>query len=409
MYLVLAALALATEVIVDDEDGAPGFTTTSSDWDTWSLGSDGYDSGDTSYHYLTAYEGDGLRMGTATWSPDLPVAGTWQVDTWFRRTSNRTDDADHSITDRDGSTHVVVDQTGDGASGWVSLGTYSCAAGRGGCSVLLDGDDGESDEANAVRFTLVAEDTGETTTETPCAEVLAPGSYTWSLPATSATASDWEDANAATGAPDGAEAHTENVDAGEYLRASGWAACDPPGDEVITGVRLNVYARTQYDSGQYDVQLALTDGALRTTFHGTSAAWTVLDLTSEGWTWAEIAAIEATVELDSHPGGERDSDAWVDGFTVDVDFTVPEAAPEDTGVGGTDTAGPTETGEVGDTATDTASDTASDTALDTATTSDPSLDTIEAAGTPGDPVPLGDVGCSGGLMLLGLLPAIRRR
>ena len=157
MMLMLARIAAATEVIVDDQDGAPWFTTTTSNWDTWGMGTYGYDGGDTSYHYLTSYAGDGSRTGTATWTPELPTAGTWRIETWFRRTDNRTDDADHYVYDRDGSHRVIIDQTGDGASGWVELGTYSCDAGT-ACYVVLDGDDGESDEANAMRFTLVSED-----------------------------------------------------------------------------------------------------------------------------------------------------------------------------------------------------------------------------------------------------------
>ena len=79
------------------------------------------------------------------------------------------------------------DQEGEGASGWVSLGEYWCEDGFGGCVVTLDGtDDDESDEANAMRFTLVSTD--DTPTETdPCDETSQPGTHTVDFFASSAS------------------------------------------------------------------------------------------------------------------------------------------------------------------------------------------------------------------------------
>ncbi|MDP7115341.1 MAG: hypothetical protein QGH45_25415, partial [Myxococcota bacterium] len=84
--------ALRTEVLVDDEDGEPGFSTTGDDWTTWGTNGYGFDGSDTSYHYLSHTLGGDDRRGTATWSPTLPEAGTYRIETWFRRTENRTDD-----------------------------------------------------------------------------------------------------------------------------------------------------------------------------------------------------------------------------------------------------------------------------------------------------------------------------
>ena len=91
--------AFADEYIVDDQDGAPGFVTTGDDWDTWGSAGHGFDGSDSSFHYLTHTLGGSDRRGTATWQPTLSQAGTWQIDTWFRRTTNRTRDANHVIID----------------------------------------------------------------------------------------------------------------------------------------------------------------------------------------------------------------------------------------------------------------------------------------------------------------------
>jgi len=322
------------EVVVDDQDGSPAFTTTGDNWDTWSMpAGDGFDGGDTSYHYLTSYSGDGDRKGTATWSPDLPRAGTWSVSTWFRRTSNRSSDADHYLYDATGaSTHVSVDQTGDGASGWVDLGDVTCEAGRGSCTVVVDGDDGQSDEANAVRFVFLGGDPVETS---PCDEESTPGSHTMTWYAGDADGDGWDSVSRATGEADGNEATSENVDAGEDLTAWGWGVCDPPGDETLDRVVLGVKARMQYDSGKYALELALSGGGgASTVFSHTDLDWDTVDLTGDraSWTWADVEALKARLALHDHPGGYRDSDAWVDAFRVEVTFTHPDDPPPvDTG------------------------------------------------------------------------------
>lgn len=348
------------DVIVDDQDGSPTFTTSGDDWTTWSMPSgEGYDSGDTSYHYQSAYVGDGDQRSSATWTPTLSAAGTWEVSTWFRRTSNRTDDADHYVYDATGASHhVTIDQTGEGPSDWVSLGEYACNAGSGGCYVVLKGD-GDSDEANAMRFTLVSGTLPETS---PCDEVPTPGSHTWEWNAGSIDDEGWEDTSNARGAEDGDEAHSPNVDAGEHLTASDWGVCDPDGDETISRVELGVRARMQYDSGTYALVLALDGGgSARTTFSRTSLGWETVDLTGDrAWTWADLEGMEAAVTLEDHPGGARDSDAWVDAFRLKVTFVTPDdppptdtgVPPVDTGVPPTDTGvPPTDTGPAGDTAT----------------------------------------------------------
>lgn len=371
--MLFALSAFATELVVDDEDGAPGFTTTSPNWETWSLGSDGFDATDHTYHYLTAHSGDGTRTGTATWSPDLPSAGTWRIEAWFRRTENRSDDADHVVTDGTGATtRVSIDQTGDGGSGWISLGDHPCNAGRGGCTVTLDGDDGASDEANAIRFTLVSDPV-----VTPCE--AEPGAHTWTYAPGTIEGSAWTSPSSA-GASDGAEASIDNLDAGEDLVASGWSVCDPAGDETITAVRVSVRARTQYDDGVYEVILGFDAGGESTTFNGTAPTWATLTPAVDSW--AAVEALSARVSLAEHPGGRRDSDVWVDAFVLEVDFVVPSA--EDTGVAAT----PEDTGAPPTT----------DTAVATEDTSSvpPEEDAPTTGGSPGAMRSLGELGCGGG-------------
>ncbi len=333
--LATSPIALAEEHVIDDQDGSPWFETTGDDWATWGTNGYGFDGSDSSYHYTSHTVGGDDRRGTATWQAELGQAGSWRIEIWFRRTENRTTDADHVVTDGLGAqTWLVVDQTGEGASGWVSLGEYWCDAGFGGCSLTLDGtDDDSSDEANAARFTLVAADDDPPDTD-PCDQAYDAGSHSLDFQAGSASGSDWESASAATGPADGSEAHSPNVDEGEVLRASGFDVCDPVGEETIDSVVLGVKARTQYDSGTYALQLLLDGGgSASTVFTGTSSTWHEVDLGGDqAWTWASLEGLTGRVSLFDHPGGARDSDAWVDAFRLRVGFTTqPDLPPEDTG------------------------------------------------------------------------------
>ena len=171
--------------------------------------------------------------------------------------------------------------------------------------------------------------------------------------AITASGDDWESASSATGDADGREAHSPNVDAGEILRATAFDVCDPEGEEQIEHVELAVLARTQYDSGTYALNLLLdASGSTYRVFTGTTATWHVLDISEEeDWTWESLAGLTARVSLHDHPGGARDSDAWVDAFRLHVTYTASgggsngrseDSGPGDTGGDGSqsDTAEP---------------------------------------------------------------------
>ncbi|MBM4353232.1 MAG: hypothetical protein FJ109_05450 [Deltaproteobacteria bacterium] len=330
------------DFIIDDQDGAPKFTLTGDDWATWGTAGCGFSAKDTSYHYLSKTVGGPDKKGTATWKPNLPVAGTYEITTWFRKTVNRSTDADHFIHDGNGKvTHLVVDQKADSppegqeppgyqcGSGWYPLGTYFCQAGDGGCFVVLDGtDDDQSDEANAVRFKLL-ECSGvvDPVDPEPTCDFPGAGPHETQVVADSVDGKGWESPQAAVGEADGAEAHSPNVDKGELLQATFPALCDPAGKETIQKVEIGVKLRTQYDSGKYDILLKFhAKGAAGLVTHHTSSKWDVLDITGDkaSWSWAEVGAVTAVLELDDHPGGFVDSDVWVDAFQLKVTYVTEQ-------------------------------------------------------------------------------------
>ncbi len=343
LVTLLSTPALAQTIIIDNTDSAPNFIATGNDWATWGMWGSGFDGSDTDYLYTSHTVGGSDRRGQAIWSPDIPTEGRYRIATWFRRTSNRTTDADFIVMDGVGDEQkIVLNQRGDGPSGWVGLGTYWCAEGRDGCRVTLDAnDDDQSDEANAVRFRRVgdAPPPEDPDPEPPvlvdCTTPLPGGDHVQQGFATVVRGDDWTRLGRATGAPDGRGAHTRNMDAGEWIRARGWTVCDPLGADEITSVRLSVRARTQYDSGSYDILVRLDGGGeARRLWHDTSYGWRTVDLTDDrdSWTWEDVAALRAEMRLHSHPNGRRDSDVWADAFRLRVGFgvfEVMEAAEEE--------------------------------------------------------------------------------
>ena len=325
--------------IIDDQHGAPQFTLTGDDWATWGTNGCGYSGADTSYHYTSKTVGGPDKKGTATWKPNLPAQGMYEITTWFRKTGNRSTDANHFVYDgKGGITEYIIDQKADSppegvedpsfvcGSGWYPLGTHFCNAGKGGCYVVLDAnDDDQSDEANAVRFTLL-ECTGEVPPDPPVdtCEFPGEGPHEVKVFANKVVGNGWENTPAAQGEPDGAEAHSPNVEQGEILTAEFPELCDPDGEETIDKVELAIKLRTQYDSGPYDIVLKFHGGgAAQMTTHHTAAKWDVLDITGDkdSWTWAATGKVKAALALDHHPGGKIDADVWVDSFRLTVYFT----------------------------------------------------------------------------------------
>ncbi|NUP88896.1 MAG: family 10 glycosylhydrolase [Candidatus Sumerlaeia bacterium] len=135
--------APATEIIVDDDQGAPAWTTAGG----WTLsGSTGYNGGQ--YRFATA----GAANTSATWTANLGLPGAWEVAVQYRSGSNRTTSTVYSISTASGNQQRTVDQTQNNLT-WVVLGTFNMSAGS--ATVTLDATSSTGGSvviADAVRF-----------------------------------------------------------------------------------------------------------------------------------------------------------------------------------------------------------------------------------------------------------------
>ena len=134
------------EIIVDNLD--PGFSTEGSwriaEWPTW-----------------LPYEGslvyDRLRSTgeRATFTPDIPAFGHYEVFVWGVRCSRYcATNASFTVNHAEGSTTIPVDQSDTSQAGeWISLGVFTFSAGTSGSIVLTD-DAAGREIADAVRLVL---------------------------------------------------------------------------------------------------------------------------------------------------------------------------------------------------------------------------------------------------------------
>jgi hypothetical protein len=98
------------------------------------------------------YIGAGTGSNTATFTPDLPQAGNYDVYAWWTSHSNRATNAPYTINYSSGSDVVRVNQE-TGGGGWTYLGTYYFDAGTGG-SVVLSDDADQYVMADAIKWQL---------------------------------------------------------------------------------------------------------------------------------------------------------------------------------------------------------------------------------------------------------------
>jgi len=135
------------EIIVDNDGGAPAFTTTGS-WLTSTT--PGYDGG--TYQWANTYS---TRTATATWTPDLPEAGWYPVWAWYRHAVNRPSDARYEIYHAGGVTPISISQEIHGMT-WRYLGEFYFQAGTAGHVTLInqsdDYDPSQAVIADAIRF-----------------------------------------------------------------------------------------------------------------------------------------------------------------------------------------------------------------------------------------------------------------
>lgn len=137
--------------------GDSGYSETGN-WASWTFGR----AVGGSYRYLTK-ETAGVenRKGKAFWKTKVPVYGRYRVEISYRRTANRTTDADFFVHDGFGDTyHFIINQKADPTENhltWTTLGTFHWHKDE-EAVVELDGtDDTRSDEADAAKWTLVEE------------------------------------------------------------------------------------------------------------------------------------------------------------------------------------------------------------------------------------------------------------
>jgi len=120
------------------------------------------------YRFLTV-ELDRQRRGIAFWSVRIPQNGWYKLETSYRASENRTNDADYAVyvnrttaeaENKAAPVHAISinqTQTYGSSTPWVDLGTY-CLEKDDISMIVLDGrDDSQSDSADASRWTFVGE------------------------------------------------------------------------------------------------------------------------------------------------------------------------------------------------------------------------------------------------------------
>ena len=85
----------------------------------------------TDYMYSTT---DATETTSATWSLDFESSGTFEIFAWYVEGVNRVDDAKFTVTHKNGTESVYVDQTTSGSE-WVSLGSWDFEETGGGVTL----------------------------------------------------------------------------------------------------------------------------------------------------------------------------------------------------------------------------------------------------------------------------------
>jgi uncharacterized lipoprotein YddW (UPF0748 family) len=104
------------EIIVDNEDGAPGFTTVGSGWGTSEYGNCWNDN----KHY---HSRDTIEVGSATWMTPISIPGEYDVYFWVND-ENYAEDAHYYIDTHAGTDSAIGDQRYVDPEGWQPLGTF---------------------------------------------------------------------------------------------------------------------------------------------------------------------------------------------------------------------------------------------------------------------------------------------
>lgn len=147
--LVISAGAWAAGVVVDNDDGAPAYVETGA-WATSGL--TGYNGGTYKTSPVASPE------ATATWTPTILTAATYEVFAIFRTGGNRTPAAPHTVTHANGVTLIPIDQTGGGNIEERNLGEFLFNAGTGGSVQLGTSGPTGFHISDAMRFAVPVND-----------------------------------------------------------------------------------------------------------------------------------------------------------------------------------------------------------------------------------------------------------
>jgi len=133
--------------IIDNLD--PQFDTPNGEWNTSS--SAGFYRDDSLYS---------TEIGAiASWTPDLPMAGTYEVWAWWTYYSSRNQNALYVVNSNDGATTNRINQRDETTAGkWHSLGSFDFKTGDFGSVVLIHDDQNTgSSSADAIKFSYIPE------------------------------------------------------------------------------------------------------------------------------------------------------------------------------------------------------------------------------------------------------------
>jgi hypothetical protein len=128
--MVIVSPVLASDIVVDNDDDAPGYVETGS-WAT--SASTGYNGG--TYRYVM--ESPPQPPSSATWTPNLPTNRLYSVYAAYRQSTNRPTIAPITITHASGATVVYLNQNGANEIVETFLGEFFFDAGTSG-TVRMD-------------------------------------------------------------------------------------------------------------------------------------------------------------------------------------------------------------------------------------------------------------------------------
>lgn len=128
--LAVASAAWAVDVVVDNDNGAPGYTETGGPWIT--SGTPGFNG--STYRYVL----DTDPLSSATWTPTIPTTGVYAVSLGLRVSTNRPSDTPITVNHANGSTLVSVNTNGTNSVVEVPVGSFTFNAGTGGSVTMTN-------------------------------------------------------------------------------------------------------------------------------------------------------------------------------------------------------------------------------------------------------------------------------